>query len=111
LIHGNRAREALVGIFAGFATSGNRTPLAALSRQERGQGVALLIGGLDSGIAAPQTSTVGFARSVRYSGEAMKVRNSLKSLRNRHRDNRLVRRKGRVYIINKTQKRFKARQG
>jgi large subunit ribosomal protein L36 len=41
----------------------------------------------------------------------MKVRNSLKSLRTRHRDNQLVRRKGRVYIINKTQKRFKARQG
>jgi large subunit ribosomal protein L36 len=41
----------------------------------------------------------------------MKVRNSLKSLRNRHRDNRLVRRKGRVYVINKTQRRFKARQG
>jgi len=43
--------------------------------------------------------------------EAMKVRNSLKSLRGRHRDNRLVRRKGRLYVINKTQKRFKARQG
>jgi large subunit ribosomal protein L36 len=42
---------------------------------------------------------------------AMKVRNSLKSLRGRHRDNRLVRRKGRVYIINKTNRRFKARQG
>jgi large subunit ribosomal protein L36 len=41
----------------------------------------------------------------------MKVRNSLKSLRGRHRNNRLVRRKGRVYIINKTQRRFKARQG
>ncbi|SFG84016.1 LSU ribosomal protein L36P [Methylobacterium gossipiicola] len=41
----------------------------------------------------------------------MKIRNSLKSLRGRHRDNQLVRRKGRVYIINKTQKRFKARQG
>jgi large subunit ribosomal protein L36 len=41
----------------------------------------------------------------------MKVRNSLRTLRARHRDNRLVRRKGRVYIINKTQKRFKARQG
>ncbi|MBL1234242.1 MAG: 50S ribosomal protein L36, partial [Rhodobiaceae bacterium] len=27
----------------------------------------------------------------------MKVRNSLKSLRGRHRDNRIVRRKGRVY--------------
>lgn len=42
---------------------------------------------------------------------AMKVRNSLKSLRSRHRDNRLVRRKGRIYIINKTNRRFKARQG
>jgi large subunit ribosomal protein L36 len=47
----------------------------------------------------------------RTSGDVVKVRNSLKSLRNRHRDNRLVRRKGRVYIINKTQKRYKARQG
>ena len=42
---------------------------------------------------------------------AMKVRNSLKSLRSRHRSNRLVRRKGRVYVINKVQRRFKARQG
>jgi large subunit ribosomal protein L36 len=42
---------------------------------------------------------------------AMKVRNSLKSLRARHRNNRLVRRKGRVYVINKVQRRFKARQG
>jgi large subunit ribosomal protein L36 len=41
----------------------------------------------------------------------MKVRNSLKSLRGRHRDNRIVRRKGRVFIINKTHRRFKARQG
>jgi large subunit ribosomal protein L36 len=41
----------------------------------------------------------------------MKVRNSLKSLRARHRDNVLVRRKGRVYVINKVQRRFKARQG
>jgi large subunit ribosomal protein L36 len=44
-------------------------------------------------------------------GKAMKIRNSLRSLLKRHRDNRLVRRKGRVYIINKTQKRYKARQG
>jgi len=41
----------------------------------------------------------------------MKVRNSLKSLRARHRANQLVRRRGRVYIINKVQKRYKARQG
>lgn len=42
---------------------------------------------------------------------SMKIRNSLKSIRGRHRDNQLVRRKGRVYVINKTQKRYKARQG
>ena len=41
----------------------------------------------------------------------MKVRNSLKALIKRHRDNKVVRRKGRVYIINKTNRRFKARQG
>jgi large subunit ribosomal protein L36 len=41
----------------------------------------------------------------------MKIKNSLRSLRGRHRENRLVRRKGRIYVINKTQKRFKARQG
>ncbi len=41
----------------------------------------------------------------------MKIRNSLKTAKTRHKDCRLVRRKGRVYIINKTQKRYKARQG
>lgn len=41
----------------------------------------------------------------------MKIKNSLKSLKARHRENRLVRRKGRVYIINKQNPRFKARQG
>ena len=46
-----------------------------------------------------------------YQDSPMKVRNSLKSLRGRHRNNRLVRRKGRVYVINKVQRRFKARQG
>jgi large subunit ribosomal protein L36 len=50
-------------------------------------------------------------RAARARARAMKVRNSLKSLRGRHRDNRLVRRKGRVYVINKVQPRFKARQG
>jgi len=41
----------------------------------------------------------------------MKVRSSLKSLKSRHRDCKVVRRKGRVYVINKTDPRFKARQG
>jgi large subunit ribosomal protein L36 len=43
--------------------------------------------------------------------KAMKVRSSLKTLKTRHRDCKLVRRKGRVYVINKTNPRFKARQG
>ena len=47
----------------------------------------------------------------KHQDSPMKVRNSLKSLRGRHRANRLVRRKGRVYVINKVQRRFKARQG
>ena len=41
----------------------------------------------------------------------MKIRNSLKSLKGRHRDNRVIRRRGRNYVINKTNRRFKARQG
>ena len=42
---------------------------------------------------------------------SMKIRNSLKSLKGRHRDNRVIRRRGRTYVINKTNRRFKARQG
>lgn len=41
----------------------------------------------------------------------MKVRSSLKSLKNRHRDCQVVRRRGKVYVINKTNPRFKARAG
>jgi len=41
----------------------------------------------------------------------MKIRNSLRALIGRHRDNKLVRRRGRVYIINKVNKRMKTRQG
>ena len=41
----------------------------------------------------------------------MKVLNSLKSAKLRHKDCVVVRRKGRVYVINKKDPRFKARQG
>ncbi|MDR2412270.1 MAG: type B 50S ribosomal protein L36 [Holosporales bacterium] len=41
----------------------------------------------------------------------MKVINSLKTLKVRHKACRLVRRRGRVYVINKVNPRFKARQG
>jgi ribosomal protein L36 len=66
---------------------------------------------------APEWRVFGRAARIqpgsghRPTGKNMKIKNSLKSLRARHRDNQLVRRKGRVYIINKTAPRFKARQG
>lgn len=41
----------------------------------------------------------------------MKVSNSLKALKSRHADCKVVRRKGRTYVINKTNPRYKARQG
>ncbi len=41
----------------------------------------------------------------------MKVVNSLKSMKRRHKECRIVRRKGRLYVINKRNPRFKARQG
>lgn len=44
-------------------------------------------------------------------GVAMKIKNSLKSLKARDKNCRIVRRKGRVYVINKTNPRYKARQG
>ncbi|MEO0982726.1 MAG: type B 50S ribosomal protein L36 [Pseudomonadota bacterium] len=40
----------------------------------------------------------------------MKVKSSLKALKERHRDCKIVRRRGRVYVINKTNPRFKAKQ-
>ena len=41
----------------------------------------------------------------------MKVRSSLKNLKTRDRNNKLVKRKGKLYIINKLNPRMKARQG
>ena len=41
----------------------------------------------------------------------MKVVNSLKSAKKRHADCRVVRRRGKVYVICKSNPRFKARQG
>ena len=41
----------------------------------------------------------------------MKVVNSLRSLKKRHKDCQVVRRRGRVYVICKSNPKFKARQG
>ena len=54
----------------------------------------------------------GFARPTPdFEGAAMKVLCSLKTAKKRDKNCRVVRRKGRVYVINKRKPRFKARQG
>jgi len=44
-------------------------------------------------------------------GFAMKIKNSLKAAKTREKGCILVRRKGRVYVINKRNPRYKTRQG
>jgi len=43
--------------------------------------------------------------------DAVKVLSSLKDAKNRHRDCQVVKRRGRIYVICKSNPRFKARQG
>jgi len=50
-------------------------------------------------------------RTLIFLNFVMKVASSIKTLKNRHPDCKVVRRKGRLYVINKTNPRFKARQG
>lgn len=75
-----------------------KSPVAALRALTHGQRV-------HKGAASNFRPTQDFGPRV------MKIRNSLKSLKDRHRDNRVIRRRGRTYVINKTNRRFKARQG
>ena len=46
----------------------------------------------------------------RLNKNIMKIKSSLKSIKKRDLNSKLVRRRGRVYIINKTNPKFKARQ-
>ncbi len=41
----------------------------------------------------------------------MRIRNSLRSAKVRDKNNRVIRRRGRLYVINKKNPRFKTRQG
>ena len=54
---------------------------------------------------------IQFGQAKRYKVIKMKILNSLKAALKRDKNNKLVRRKGRVLIINKTNPRYKARQG
>jgi large subunit ribosomal protein L36 len=41
----------------------------------------------------------------------MKIVNSLKTIKKRDRNCKVIKRRGRIYVINKINKRYKARQG
>jgi large subunit ribosomal protein L36 len=53
----------------------------------------------------------GSIQAISTDERAMKIVNSLKSAKKRDKNCRVVRRKGRLYVINKTNPRYKARQG
>ena len=75
---------------------------------------ALTIGGAAPMFRAPGPRGTGVGpvgASLDSRADAMKVRNSLKSAKTRDKNCRVVRRRGRVYVINKRNPRFKARQG
>jgi len=43
--------------------------------------------------------------------KTMKIVNSLKTIKKRDRNCKVIKRRGRIYVINKVNKRYKARQG
>jgi large subunit ribosomal protein L36 len=52
----------------------------------------------------------GYFKALSIWTTAMKVLSSLKSAKSRHRDCKIVRRRGKVFVICKSNPRFKARQ-
>ncbi len=60
---------------------------------------------------APPRYPPASARTLGSLGRAMKIRNSLRAAKVRDKNCRVVRRRGRVYVINKKNPRMKARQG
>ena len=69
---------------------------------------ATLTGPPQPPIFRPRTGAYGRSKAGH---RTMKVKSSLKSAKRRHRACRVVRRRGRIYVINKRNRRFKARQG
>jgi large subunit ribosomal protein L36 len=85
--------------------------VSGLSRADPGQ----RLDGVQARPYKPALTPRGRSRGFSFADQlrigAMKVRSSLKSLKTRHRDCKIVRRKGVIYVINKTDPRFKAKQG
>ena len=93
-----------------------RTDYAPFHRRWRGRAPQkcpkpLWVRKIDLRHPSPYTTPLPFQDGPPKKSHAMKVRSSLKTLKTRHRDCKLVRRRGRIYVINKTNPRYKARQG
>ena len=94
-----------------FEESNERRSSASITSPRGASAAAALTHASPARICARSVVTRTGPPARRLEDTVMKVRSSLKSLKTRHRDCKLVRRKGRVYIINKTDPRFKAKQG
>ncbi|GBR06029.1 hypothetical protein AOE01nite_03710 [Acetobacter oeni] len=77
--------------------------------QKQKTGVCIDFPGASAYVAA--AFHAGSLLGRRTKRRVMKIRNSLKSAKIRDKDCRVVRRRGRVYVINKKNPRMKARQG
>ena len=69
-----------------------------------------VLGEIEQSVALTSRSHLPMFRASQGS-PAMKIVNSLKTLKKRDKNCRVVRRRGRVFVINKQNPRFKARQG
>ena len=77
------------------------------------------LGPTESGSKTRPTSDEAIVRTFRLTGVGsnrcfepfMKVVSSIKSAKKRHPACQVVRRKGKIYVINKVEPRYKARQG
>ena len=61
--------------------------------------------------SAPMVLCLKARRVGRCQAKIMKIASSLKSLKKRDLNSKVVKRRGKVYVINKKNPRFKARQG
>lgn len=63
------------------------------------------------GALAPYTTASEKIPKETAQDKTMKIVNSIKSLKGRDKNNRVIRRRGRTYVINKQNPRMKTRQG
>jgi large subunit ribosomal protein L36 len=96
-------------ISGGFSCPGSHGVKSRWPRQ--GENTPAVCALLDSGEGGPYPPPLCFPLISVDEARVMRVRNSLKSAKLRDKNCRVVRRRGRVYVINKKNPRMKVRQG